>query len=413
MKKIFAFLLFVTISTIFATDNHKLKVSVVTGADILISEKIDLLKGEKIGLVVNHSSLLSNGKHLVDTLYENKEITIVALFGPEHGFRGDTTGEIDNTIDKKTGIPVFSLYGKTYKPTKEMLKDVELLIFDIQDVGARFYTYISTLGYVMEAAAEKNIPLIVLDRPNPITGLYVDGPITDELFKSFVAYAPIPISHGLTIGELANMYNENGWLNNKLKAKLTVIKMKGWKRNLWYDETNLNWVKPSPNMPTINSAIVYPGTCLFEGTNVSEGRGTEKPFEYIGATWLNSEKVIDELKKLKLKGVSFEPIQFTPEWFSFNSKPPKYHNEKCNGIYVKVNNRKSFESVKVGIALVWAIKKIHPDKFSWKEKTFDRLMGTDKVRLMIEQGKNPYEIFKSWNNGLKKFKNIKTKYHLY
>ncbi len=412
MKKIFVFLLIVAVSSIFAI-NYKQKITVLTGADILVSEKLDLIKGKKIGLVVNHSSLLSNGKHLVDALYENKEIKIVALFGPEHGFRGDTTGEIDNTVDKKTGIPVFSLYGKTYKPTNEMLQGIEVLIFDIQDVGARFYTYISTLGHVMEAAAENNINVIVLDRPNPITGLYIDGPITDESFKSFVAYAPIPISHGLTVGELANMYNEKEWLNNKIKANLTVIKMKGWKRNLWYDETNLMWIKPSPNMPTINTAIVYPGTCLFEGTNVSEGRGTEKPFEYIGATWMNSKKIISELKKIKLQGVSFEANQFTPQWYSYNSKPPKYHNEKCNGIFVKVNNRNRFESVKTGIALIWAIKKNHPENFQWKEKTFDNLMGNNKIRKMIDEGKTPTEIFETWREELNQFKEMVRSFFLY
>lgn len=414
MKKIFLLLVMILSSISFAQiDNVKNKSTVILGADVLLSENYDLIKGKNIGLIVNHSSLFSNGKHLVDSLYERKDLSIVAIFGPEHGFRGDTTGAIENSRDTKTGIPIFSLYGKTYKPTKEMLKGIDVLIFDIQDVGARFYTYISTLGFAMEAAAENNIPIIVLDRPNPIAGLYIDGPITDDSLKSFVAFAPIPIAHGMTVGELAKMYNEQGWLKNKIKANLTVIKMKGWKRNLWYDETNLNWIKPSPNMPTISTAIVYPGTCLFEGTNVSEGRGTEKPFEFIGAPWFDSKKIIDELNKQKFNGVSFEEISFIPEWYKFNSHPPKFHKEKCNGIYIKVLDRNSFESVKVGIALVWAIKKIHPDKFEWRKETFDRLAGTHDIRLQIDKGEDLQVIFSKWKDGLDKFKKVRKKFLLY
>ncbi|MFA3782206.1 exo-beta-N-acetylmuramidase NamZ domain-containing protein [Melioribacteraceae bacterium 4301-Me] len=415
MKNLLIILICLSLSSILIESKNKdaNKTSVVTGADVLLTEKIDLLKGKHLGLVVNHSSLLSDGTHIVDALYKQKEVKIVALFGPEHGVRGDTTGAIENAVDAKTGIPVYSLYGKTYKPTPEMLKGIDLLVFDIQDVGARFYTFISTLGLVMEAAAENHIPIIVLDRPNPIAGLYVDGPVTEDTLKSFVAFAPIPITYGLTIGELAKMYNESGWLKNKVKADLTVIKMKNWKRNMWYNQTGLTWIKPSPNMPFLSTAIVYPGTCLFEGTNVSEGRGTEKPFEYIGASWLDADKVINELKKVNLQGVSFEPIEFTPQWFKFNAHPPKYYNEKCNGIYVHVIDRNKFESVKTGVALLWAIKKVHSDKFEWRKTTIDRLAGTSNIRLLIDEGKTPNEIFNSWESGLENFKKIRGKYLLY
>lgn len=397
-----------------AGKEHKVnKAAVLTGADILLTEKIDLLKGKNLGLVVNHSALLSDGTHIVDAIYARKDMKILALFGPEHGIRGDTTGSIANAVDLKTGIPIYSLYGKTYKPTPEMLKGIDMLIFDIQDVGARFYTFISTLGFVMEAAAESHIPVMVLDRPNPITGLYVDGPITEDTLKSFVAFAPIPIVYGLTIGELAQMYNEAGWLKNKVKANLTVIKMKNWERSMWYDQTGLTWIKPSPNMPFLSTAIVYPGSCLFEGTNVSEGRGTEKPFEYIGATWIDANKVISELKKVNLHSVSFEPVEFTPEWYKFNARPPKYYNEKCSGIYIHVTDRNTFESVKAGIALLWAIKKIHPDKFEWRKSTIDRLAGTTNIRLLIDKGKTPEEIFNSWKEGLDHFKKIREHCLLY
>lgn len=414
MKKIlFIIIVYLLTNTFAPKDILGNELKVVLGADILLSEKYDLIKGKKVGLIVNHTSILSNGKHLVDLLYEKNDLSVVAIFAPEHGFRGDTTGAIENSRDSKTGIPIYSLYGKTYKPTREMLKGIDILIFDIQDVGARFYTYISTLGFAMETADENNIPIIVLDRPNPITGLYVDGPITEDSLKSFVAYASIPILHGMTIGEIATLYNENGWLTNKMKANLIVVKMKGWKRNFWYDELNLNWIKPSPNMPTLSTAIVYPGTCLFEGTNVSEGRGTEKPFEFIGAPWLDSKKIIDELNKQMFKGVSFEEISFTPEWYNFNSHPPKFHNEKCNGIYIKVLDRNKFEAVKFGVGLIWAIKKIHPTEFKWKKETFDRLTGIKELRIQIDKSENLQNIFSDWNKKLNEFKLLREKFLLY
>ena len=250
---------------------------VVVGADVLIHQREDLIKGKRIGLVTNHSGLLANGEHIADALHQMSDVTLVALYGPEHGVRGDTTGPLQNGTDPGTGVPVYSLYGATYKPTPEMLKGVEVLVFDIQDVGARFYTYISTLGNVMSAAAENHIPIIVLDRPNPVTGLYVDGPVLEDSLKSFVGYAPIPIAYGMTMGELAEMYNGEGWLDNGVKAELTVVRLQNWKRSMWYDQTGLRWVRLSPNMPTLNTAIPYTGTCLVEGINVSEGRGTDRP----------------------------------------------------------------------------------------------------------------------------------------
>jgi uncharacterized protein YbbC (DUF1343 family) len=411
MKKVFYIQLVLLLSLFSITDAAGQKVR--TGADILVSEKSDLLKGKNVGLVVNHSALLSDGRHIADVLNEMEGVKITALFGPEHGIRGDTTGKIEDMTDPATGVKVYSLYGKTYKPTKEMMKDVDMLIYDIQDVGARFYTYITTLGHIMEAAAEKNIPVLVLDRPNPIAGNYIDGPIADENMKSFVAYAPIPIAHGMTVGELATMYNEENWLQNGMKSDLTVIKMEGWNRNTWYDETELKWVKPSPNMPFLSTAVVYPGTCLFEGVNVSEGRGSEKPFEYIAAPWIDHKKIAGELNSAGLKGVEFKTIEFTPEWFSFNSRQPKYYQEKVNGIFVDVTDREAFESVKAGIYLLWAIHKNHKDKFEWRKDTIDRLAGTTDLRTMIDSGMEPDEIFLTWNEGLDKFKTIRSKHLLY
>ncbi|MBM4161604.1 MAG: DUF1343 domain-containing protein [Ignavibacteria bacterium] len=384
-----------------------------TGADLLLTKHFDLIKGKKLGLVLNHTAILSDGQHLVDALHKAKNVKVVALFGPEHGVRGDTTGPVESSVDPKTGIPIHSLYSATNKPTAQMLRGIDVLIYDIQDVGARFYTYISTLGHIMEAAAEQGIRVIVLDRPNPIGGLYVDGPVRDDTLKSFVAFAKIPIAYGMTIGELAQMYNGEGWLEPSVKADLHVVKMENWKRSMWYDQTQLPWIRPSPNMPTLATATVYTGTCLFEGVNISEGRGTKRPFEYIGAPWIDAVRVIQLLAKEPLHGVKFRPIQFTPTQAPQNARPPKYKGELCKGIFVIVKDRTVFEAVKTGIYLLWAIKKIHPEKMQWRLPGFDRLSGTSSVRTMLDTGKTPEEIFSAWKADLERFKSIRQRYLLY
>ncbi len=387
--------------------------NVKTGADLLLTKYFKYVKGKRVGIVTNPTAILSDGRHIVDALYENKDVNVVALFGPEHGVRADTTGPVANSVDKKTGVPIYSLYGKTYKPSTEMMKNVDILVFDIQDVGARFYTFISTLGFAMEAAAERGIPIIVLDRPNPIRGVYVDGPVALDSMQSFVAYAPIPTAYGLTMGELAKMYNGENWLHNGKKCKLIVAEMDGWRRNMWYDQTGLKWIKPSPNMPTIATATVYTGTCIFEGTNISEGRGTEKPFEYIGAPWVDAVKAAADLNKFNLKGVKFEAIEVTPTIQPNNARAPKYNNEKCHDVYVHVTDRNSFEPVAAGLYLVWELKKNHPDNFKWRERAFDRLCGTPAVRQMLDAGKNPKEIIATWQKDLDHFKQIRKKYLIY
>jgi uncharacterized protein YbbC (DUF1343 family) len=385
------------------------------GAEILIEKHLDLIKGKKIGIVTNHTGILPDGRHIVDVLNEIEGVKIVALFGPEHGIRGEVPDgkSISHGVDTKTGIPVFSLYGEVKKPTEEMLKDIDVLIFDIQDVGARFYTYISTMSYCMEACAEMGKKFIVLDRPNPIRGVYVDGPILEPRFKSFVGLHPIPVAHGMTVGELAKMFNDEGWLENAVKADLTVVKMENYSRRMWFDQTGLPWVKPSPNMMTLKTAIVYTATCFIEGTNVSEGRGTQHPFEWIGAPWIDGEKLAKELNYYKLPGVKFEPISFTPTDIEKVTVDPKYEGEKCGGVYLNVYDREKFEPVKVGVYILYALKKLYPDKFKWRTAGQDRLWGTDKVRLMIDEGKKPDEIIKTWEDDVKKFLSIRQKYLLY
>jgi len=411
MKKVIIIVTFLLLAVnLFSSSNVS---KVIPGADLLFTKYFKYIKGKKLGVVTNSTAILSDGRHLVDALYENKDVEVVALFGPEHGIRAETTGAVENFVDPITGIPIYSLYGKTYKPTPAMMKNIDILIFDIQDVGARFYTFISTLGFAMEAASEKGIPIIVLDRPNPIRGVYVDGPVALDSMESFVAYAPIPTAYGMTIGELAQMYNQEGWLHNGQKCNLIIAKMEGWSRVLWYDQTGLKWIKPSPNMSYLSTAIVYPGTCIFEGTNVSEGRGTDRPFEFIGAPWLNAVEAANDLNNFNLDGVKFEVIQTTPVTTPNNAVPPKYFNEKCNDIYIKVTNRNIFEPVEAGLYLLWEIKKNHPDKFEWKGKSFDRLCGTPEVRLMLNAGKTPEEIISSWQKDLNNFKKIRSKYLLY
>jgi uncharacterized protein YbbC (DUF1343 family) len=385
------------------------------GAEILIEKHLDLIKGKKIGIVTNHTGILPDGRHIVDVLNGIEGVKIVALFGPEHGIRGEVPDgkSISHGVDAKTGIPVFSLYGEVKKPTEEMLKDIDVLIFDIQDVGARFYTYISTMSYCMEACAEMGKKFIVLDRPNPIRGVYVDGPILEPRFKSFVGLHPIPVAHGMTVGELAKMFNDEGWLENGVKADLTVVKMENYSRKMWFDQTGLPWVKPSPNMMTLKTAIVYTATCFIEGTNVSEGRGTQHPFEWIGAPWIDGEKLAKELNYYKLPGVKFEPISFTPTDIEKVTVDPKYEGEKCGGVYLNVYDREKFEPVKVGVYILYALKKLYPDKFKWRTAGQDRLWGTDKVRLMIDEGKKPDEIIKTWEDDVKKFLSIRQKYLLY
>ncbi len=387
---------------------------VKVGADLLFENHFHLIDGKRVGLVTNHSALLSNGKHLADVLYENKRTKLVALFGPEHGIRGDAPAgaKIHDERDPKTGVPVFSLYGQINKPTPAMLKEIDVLLFDIVDVGARFYTYESTMSLAMEAAAEQQIPYIVLDRPNPIRGTWVEGWVRVDSLKSFVGLHPIPIAHGMTMGELATLINEEGWLKDGIKAKLIVIKMEGWKRTMWYDETGLTWVRPSPNIPTLHSAIVYPGTCLFEGTNVSEGRGTERPFEFIGAPFIHGKKLADALNAFQLPGVQFDPIEFTPQDVPNVVVNPKHQGVKCEGVFVRVTNRDVFEPVRTAVHMLSAIKALYPNDFQWRN-SIDRLAGTPKLRLAIDALQAPQQIVADWNNEVGSFLKLRQKYLLY
>jgi uncharacterized protein YbbC (DUF1343 family) len=405
----------IIISLAMPSDINSQQVKVTVGADILVSDSLHLIKNKRLGIVTNHSAILSNGVHLVDTLVKLDDINVTALFGPEHGIRGNAPDghSINDGIDSQTGIPVYSLYGKIRKPTKEMLKNVDLLIFDIQDIGARFYTYISTLHYTLISAAENNIPIIVLDRPNPINGVTVDGPIRTEKFNSFVAIAPIPIQHGMTIGELAIMFNQENWLGNKLKAGLKVIKIGGWNREYYFNDCNLEWIAPSPNMPNLETAILYPGMCLLEGINASEGRGTYSPFLTFGAPYINSKELLEELNKFQNSGIELSEITFTPVSIPNMSTSPKYKNIECNGVNIDIMNKTNVKALRFGIEALYSIHKLYPNEFQFRRNWLDKLFGNTKLTEMLKNNSTPNEIFETWSKELSDFNKIRKNYLLY
>lgn len=384
--------------------NQNIFNEVLLGIEVLQKTNFAVIKGKRVGLITNHTGLTKKGEHIVDIFYKSKNIKLVALFTPEHGFYGDIDTFIDGvSTEPKTGLPVYSLYGKIKKPTAEMLKNVDVLVFDIQDIGARFYTYITTLGLCMESAKENDKQIIVLDRPNPINGISVEGNITDEKFiGKFAIYHPLPVRHGMTVGEIAQLFNEE----KKIGCKLKVVKMKGWKREQWFDETGVPWVNTSPNIKSLSAATLYPGTAYFEaGTNVTEGRGTEKPFEYIGAPWIDGEEWVKELNSRKIDGVKFEPISFTPTAY-------KYKGQKCGGVYIKIIDRNKLEVVKLGLHLMDSVIKLYRDKFILPEG-FDFLAGKSNIREMLLAREPVENIVASWQEELNSFLETRKKYLLY
>ena len=379
-----------------------------TGAEIVLEDPKEYLGSNQIGLITNQTGVTSKLEHLIDVFHNEPDINLKKVFGPEHSARGDIQDAllVEDHTDKTTSLPVFSLYGEFRKPTSMMLEDLDRLVFDIQDVGARFYTYISTLTLCLEAAKEHNLTFTVLDRPNPINGVDVEGNILDPFFKSFIGMHPIPIRHGMTSGELAL------FINQKVKAELSIVEMTGWSRDMWYDETGLPWVQTSPNLPTLDTATVYLGTCFFEGINVSEGRGTTKPFENLGAPWVNSRKWTDSMNELKLLGVRFRSCHFTPTFW-------RYKDKRCNGLQVHVIDRNIFDAVTTGLYLLHTLKQVHPEAFEFNPSTydeyphFDYLAGTDGLRKDLNEGKTVEDISDRWQKERKRFMNVREKILLY
>jgi uncharacterized protein YbbC (DUF1343 family) len=400
------FLILLSLRQIYFPINKEIKSSgFKLGNEVLLENKLDELKNKNIALVTNQTGILPDGTHIIDALVA-KGIKVVKIFTPEHGIRGD---ENYSNKDEKTGIPIVSIYGANVKPSSSDLSDVDIIVYDIQDVGARFYTYTSTLYYVIESAVENNKKMIVCDRPVIINPDYVDGFMLEDSFESFVGRIPTPVCYGMTCGELAEYLKDD--INFKSKI-LGVVKMENYSHSTDYESLKLKWVKPSPNMFFPSTAVVYPGTCFIEGTNVSEGRGTEKPFEYIGAPWCNGDWLADELNSYSLQGVKFEPISFTP-LEKISSYPPKFFGKKCNGVYINVTDKNKFEAVKAGVAILVSLKKIFPEFEFRKDNYIDKLAGTDKLRKSIIDGKDYNSIIKSWNEDLEQFKNLRSQYLLY
>jgi len=377
-------------------------VRVQLGSERLLASP--LIVDRRVGVVCNPASVDHELALLVDRIAGRTDTRLTAIFGPQHGFRSDVQEnmvETGHARDRRRGVPVHSLYSETRRPTAEMLADVDLLVIDLQDVGTRVYTYIYTMANCLMAAAEHGLEVVVCDRPNPIGGVALEGPMLEPGFASFVGLFPIPMRHGMTIGELATLFNDDFGIG----APLTVMPMTGWARPLYHDDTDVPWVMPSPNLPTLDGALVYPGTVLFEGTSLSEGRGTTRPFELVGAPDIDGEQVTERMRALELPGVRFRPVTFEPTFH-------KHAKRTCGGCQIHVNDRACFQPVLTGVALIATLRAASPSTFAWRpppyeyehEKLpFDILAGTPSLRAQIESGVELTAIAESWKPGVETF----------
>lgn len=381
------------------------------GVEVLLESRLDLVAGKRVGLVACPSSVDRQLRSSVELLHEHPQINLVALFGPEHGIRGDAQAgaKVDSAIDPLTQLPVHSLYGQSQRPAPEMLRGLDLIIIDLQDGGVRFYTFVATALYVMQAARDAGIGVVLLDRPAPINGVRVDGPMLDADYSSFVGPAPLPIRYGLTIGELARLLNDQ----DDVHCDLTVVPLGNWARAMWYDDTALPFVPSSPNLPTLDAMTLYPGTCLIEGTNLSEGRGTTRPFEYIGAPWIQAESLATRLNALHLPGARFRPVYFVPTF-------SKHQGELCAGVQVYVSDRERFQPVSAMLRVLQTLKRTYPDRFSWRkawlpgrQRPIDLLWGSDQLRRHIDADRPVVELAAGWQAGLQQFQELRRDYMLY
>ncbi len=378
------------------------------GVDVLLSESVDLIKGKRVGLITNPTGMTSTGQTTVDALFACKGCSLTALFGPEHGVRGDVEGgkSVEGFVDKKTGVPVFSLYGKTKKPTQEMLADVDVLVYDIQDIGSRAYTYIYTMALAMEAAKEKNIPFLVLDRPNPLGGQRIEGPVLDEKFKSFIGLYPIPYIYGMTVGELARLFNEEFGIH----CRLQVVPMQGWHRDMTFSDTGLMWIPTSPHIPHALSPFYCAAVgCIGELHTLNEGVGWPTPFEVIGAPWIDAEALAEELNQRQLAGVFFRPLHYRPFYFAFKE-------QALQGVQIHILDLALFQPMCVQLVILQVVHKLFPqqDLFgSERVASFDKAMGTDQVRRQILAGRTADQIMAGWKDDLDAFKAMRRQYLLY
>jgi len=374
---------------------------VLPGLDVLKRDNFKQLEGRRIALITNHTARDRDGNHIVAMLHEAPNVNLVRLFSPEHGLYGVLDAKVGHGVDEKTGLQVYSLYGETRRPTPEMLEGIDTLIFDIQDIGARFYTYVSTMGLCMEEAKKHNIRMVVLDRPNPITGVMVDGPIAEKEFFGFTAYGPIPVVHGMTVGELAQLFNKEFGIG----CDLQVIQVENWQRAMWFDETGLYWVNPSPNMRNLTQATLYTAVCLLEATNVSVGRGTDQPFELFGAPWIDGRKLAAALNAAELPGLRFVPIQFTP------AKGSKLGGQPCEGVYIIVTDRNAYEPIRSGITMAWTLHNLFKDQFEVDKVA--RLLQNRRVLEAMKQAEDPSDLPKLWRDDVAQFRQTREKYLIY
>jgi uncharacterized protein YbbC (DUF1343 family) len=388
--------------------------NVVLGIEKLCTGQVDLVKGQKVGLVCNQASVDHELRHSADVLKSVDGVNLTTLFGPQHGIRGDVQDnmvETPHTQDVETGLPVYSLYSETREPTEEMLRDVDVLVCDLQDVGCRIYTFVYTIANCMRVARRLGKRVIVCDRPNPIGGVAVEGNLLESGFESFVGQYQLPTRHGMTAGELSKMFNEHWGIG----CDLEVVKMDGWSRELWFDETDAPWVMPSPNMPTLDSATVFPGTVHLEGTQVSEGRGTTRPFELVGAPYIEADVFARRLESKGLPGVRFRPTNFLPTF-------QKHAGSTCGGVQIHVLDRLALRPVITGLAVVKTCFDLYGEEFRWKEppyeyvfdkNPFDVISGTDRLRISFERGDSLEDLERSWGAELAEFENARGKYLLY
>ncbi|MCF8242410.1 MAG: DUF1343 domain-containing protein [Melioribacteraceae bacterium] len=384
------------------------------GSEILMADSLHIISNKNIAIVTNLSAVLSDGTHIIDTLLKKDEIKLMKIFSPEHGFKGKFSAgaDVKDSQYKDTGIPIISLYGDKKAPDKNDLEDIELILFDIQDIGARFYTYISTLYNVVQSCAVNKIELVVLDRPNPLGGKKVEGPILKADQKSFVGIAEIPVIHGMTTGELSLMFADFIFSEKSQKADIKVIKMKDWNREFTIYDYYIPWIKPSPNIKSKETIFIYPATCFLEGTNISEGRGTDDPFLVIGAPFINSDQLINSLQKNNRTDVRFSPITFTPVSIPGVSEFPKYRQKKCNGIKIEIIDHNTFSQIKFAVNLLIELQKLYPAEFEMNE-WIDKLFGDVKIREMILNNSGPDEIISSWQTELNEFLELRNEYLLY
>lgn len=382
-------------------------ISVRPGIDVLLEKQMALIAGRRVGLITNHTGRTSGGVSTIDALFGAPDVQLVALFGPEHGLRGEAEAgaKVESGRDPKTGLPFHSLYGQTLKPTPDMLADVDVLVYDIQDVGARYYTYMWTMTLALQAAAENGKEFVVLDRPNPIGGELVQGNVLDPDFATFVGAYAVPMRHGLTVGEMARLVNTEYGIG----ADLTVVPAEGWRRSQWFDDTGLDWVAPSPNMPTVESATHYPGTCLFEGTSLSVGRGTRAAFQQLGAPWLDADEIVRRLNGYALPGVRFEATTFTPQ------KPGdgKFDGVEVHGVRFVTTDRAVYDPTRAALALLHEVHDLHPARLEFNVRHFDRLAGTDKVRLALLAGATLDDIVSGWSGQIASFASTRGRYLIY